>query len=159
MGKAQSAVPTMSASIFDLDGGHAPLCPPYGIALAAPLFPKLRMPLRIDQPVDPQRRRHGEPHRHLLARGRSELVLGRLALQVRTIGIRDDQAGILRKDLARQVLREGEEQPVAMRPVFVPFLIGAQILHRRFDLDDPDLAAFVQRDEIGASPPRAAAIR
>jgi hypothetical protein len=95
------------------------------------------VPLRIDQPVDPQSRRHRKTHRHLLARGGRDLVLGRLAMQMRAIGVGDDEAGVLRKDLARQVLREGEEQPVAMGAVFVPFLICAQIL-------DDDLISTIQ---------------
>ena len=77
-------------------------------------------------------------------------MLRRLAMQMRAIGVRDDQAGILRKDLARQILREGEEQPVAMCPLLLPFLVGAQILDRGFDLHDPDLATLVQRHQIGA---------
>ena len=77
-------------------------------------------------------------------------MLRRFAMHVRAIGIGDNQAGLFRKDFARQILREREEQPVAMRAVFMPFLIGAQILDRRFDLDNPDLATVVQRDQIGA---------
>ena len=62
--------------------------------------------------------------------GRRQAMLGRLAMQMRAIGVGDDQAGIVRENLARQILREGEEQPVAMHPVVLPFLVGAQILHR-----------------------------
>ena len=78
-------------------------------------------------------------------------MLRRLAMQMRTIGVGDDQPGLLWKDLAGQVLRECKEQPVAMSAVILPFVIGAQILHRRLDLDDPDLAALVERHEIGAA--------
>ena len=88
------------------------------------------MPLRIDQAVDPLRGGHRKTHRHRFARCRRQAMLGRLAMQVRAVGVGDDQAGILRKNLARQILREGEEQPVAMHPVVLPFLVGAQILHR-----------------------------
>ena len=91
---------------------------------------KLPIPLRIDQAVDPLRRGHRETNRHRFARCRRQAVLGRFAMQMGTIGVSDDQAGVLRKNLARQILREGEEQPVAMHPVVLPFLVGAQIFHR-----------------------------
>ena len=77
-------------------------------------------------------------------------MLRRLAMQVCAVGIGDDQAGVFRKNLAGQILREGKEQPVAMHPVVLPFLVGAQIFHRRLDLDDPDVAALVQGDQVGA---------
>ena len=73
-------------------------------------------------------------------------------MHVGAIGIGDNQAGFLGKDVARQILREGEEQPVAMGAIVLPFVIGAQIVERRLDLHDPDLAALVQRDQIGAAP-------
>ena len=57
-------------------------------------------------------------------------MLRRLAMQMRAIGVGDDQAGIRRENLARQILREGKEQPVAMHPVILPLLVGAQILDR-----------------------------
>ncbi len=79
-------------------------------------------------------------------------MLRRLAMHMRTVGVRNDQAGLGGENLARQIGREGEEQPVAMGAVLLPLLVGAQILDRRFDLDDPDLAALVQRHQIGAPP-------
>ena len=115
---------------------------------------KLRMPLRIDQAVDPLRGGHRKAQRHRLAGRRRQAMLRRLAMQMRAIGVGDDQAGVGGKDLARQILREGEEQPVAMGAVFLPFLVGTQILDRGLDLDDPDLAALVQRHQIGAAPRR-----
>jgi hypothetical protein len=51
-------------------------------------------------------------------------------MHVRAVGVGDDQAGFGRENLATQVLGEGEEQPVAMRPVVRPFLVGAQIRPR-----------------------------
>src|SRR3954447_15455506 len=77
-------------------------------------------------------------------------MLRRVAMHVRAIGVSDDQSGLLRENFARQILGEGEKQPVAMRAVILPFLVGAQILERGFDLDDPDIAALVQRHQIGA---------
>ena len=47
-------------------------------------------------------------------------------MHVRAIGVRDDQAGVFAENLARQILGEGEEQPIAMGAVLVPFLIGTQ---------------------------------
>src|ERR1700694_867600 len=84
---------------------------------------KLPMPLRIDQPVDPLRRGHGEPYRHQLAGRGRQPMLRRLAMQMRAIGIGDDQPGLFGENLARQILREAEEQPVAMRAVVLPFLV------------------------------------
>src|SRR5882672_7788459 len=111
---------------------------------------KFRVSLRIDQPADALCRGKREPHRHQLARRRRQAMLRRFAKKMRAIGVGDDQASILWKKIAAQILREGEEQPVAMGAVVLPFVIGAEILHRRFDLDDPDLAALVQRHQIGA---------
>ncbi len=81
-------------------------------------------------------------------------MLGRFAVQMGAIGVGDDQPGIEREDFVGQFPGESEKQPVAMRSVFRPFLVGAQILDRRFDLDDPDIAALVQRHQIGAPPGR-----
>src|ERR1035437_8089663 len=91
---------------------------------------KLAVALRIDQTVDPLRRGKREPHHHQLAGRRRQPMLRRLAMHMRAIGVGDDQAVLFGENLARQVLGEGEEQPVAMRPVIPPFLVGAQILDR-----------------------------
>ena len=48
-------------------------------------------------------------------------------------------------------MRGGEEQPVAMQPVVLPFLIGAEIGDRGFDLDDPDFAGGIEGHQIGAA--------
>ncbi len=77
-------------------------------------------------------------------------MLGRIAMQMRAVGVGNDQSGVGRKQLAGQILREGEEQPVAMRPVVLPFLIDAQILDRRLDFNNPDVAARIHRHQIGA---------
>jgi hypothetical protein len=55
-------------------------------------------------------------------------MLRGFAVQMGAIGVGDDQAGLGRENLARQILGEGKEQPVAMRAVLMPFLVGAQIL-------------------------------
>ena len=91
---------------------------------------ELAVSLRIDQTIDPLRRGDGETHRHQFPRRCGKAVFRRRAMHVRAVGIGDDQAGVGGKYLATQILGEGEEQPVAMGPVFRPFLIGAQILHR-----------------------------
>ena len=62
-----------------------------------------------------------------------------------------DQSGVGRENLARHILRGGEEQPVAMGAVVLPFLVGAEIGDRGFDLDDPDRAAGIERHQIGAA--------
>ena len=88
------------------------------------------MPLRVDQPVDALRGGHREPHRHQLARRRGQAMLRRLAMQMRAIGVGNDQAGACGENLAGQILREGKEQPVAMRAIILPFLVGAPIWWR-----------------------------
>jgi hypothetical protein len=45
----------------------------------------------------------------------------------------------------------GEEQPIAMPPVIHPFLIGPEIGHRGFYLDNDDFTVAAKRDEVGAS--------
>jgi len=67
---------------------------------------KLAVPLRIDQPVDPLGGGHRKAHRHRFARCRRQAMLGGFAMQVGAVGVGDDQAGILRKYLARKILRE-----------------------------------------------------
>ncbi len=67
-------------------------------------------------------------------------MLRRLAMEMCAIGVRYDQAGVGWEDLARHLNRRGEEQPVAVQPVVLPFLVGAKVGDRRFDLDDPEFA-------------------
>jgi CheY-like chemotaxis protein len=92
--------------------------------------------------------RHAPP-----GRGR-EPVLGRLAHDRGGERVGQDQAGVLGKDRERHGKRRREEQPIAMHPVIQPFAIGAEILDRGFDLDDPDVARAVECDEVGAPPGR-----
>jgi hypothetical protein len=42
-----------------------------------------------------------------------------------------------------------EEQAIAVHAIVRPFLVGAEILDRRLDLDDPDLAVPAERDQVG----------
>jgi hypothetical protein len=65
----------------------------------------------------------------------------------RSVG--DDEAGVLGENLARHVERGGEEQPVAMQPIIDPFPIGAEIRHRRLDLDNPDFSVGAECDQVG----------
>ena len=44
----------------------------------------------------------------------------------------------------------GEEQPIAMAAIVDPFLVGAEIGHRGFYLDNDDFAVAPERDQIGA---------
>ena len=57
----------------------------------------------------------------------------------------------LRENFARHLHAGGEEQPVAMGAVVLPFLVGAKIGDRGFDLDDPDFAARIERHQIGST--------
>ena len=91
---------------------------------------ELGVTLRVEQTIEPLRGGDREAHRHQFPRRCGKAVFWRRAMHMRPVGIGDDQAGVGGKYLAAQILGEGEEQPVAMSPVFRPFLVGAQILHR-----------------------------
>src|SRR4051794_3725913 len=91
---------------------------------------KLRVSLGIHEAVDALCGGEGEFDRHQLAGRRRQAVLRRVAMQMRAIGVGDDQASLSWENLAWKVLREGKEQPVAMRAVVLPFLVGAQVLQR-----------------------------
>ena len=69
--------------------------------------------LWIGQRLQPARRGAGEQDRHGFAGRGMQAMLGRLAHDMRPEGVRDDQAGIGRKNLARHLHRGREEQPVA----------------------------------------------
>ena len=55
-----------------------------------------------------------------------------------------------REDVLRHVRGGGEIEPIAMQPVIRPLLVDAEILDRRLDLDDPDLAVVAKRHQVGA---------
>jgi hypothetical protein len=97
-----------------------------------------------------QRRRVREAQHDGLAPRRHQPVLGRLAHDRSAEGIGHDQPGVAGKYLARHIDDGGEEQPVAMQFVVHPLLVGAEIGHRRLDLDNQDFAVAAERDEIGA---------
>src|SRR5262245_25330922 len=80
-----------------------------------------------------------------------QAMLGRLAQKLAAISVSDDQTRVFRKDICRYVRRGGEIEPVAMQPVVGPFLVDAEILDRRLDLDDPELAVVAQRHQVGAA--------
>ena len=48
----------------------------------------------------------------------------------------------------------GEEQPVAGDAVVRPFVVGAEILDRRLDLDDPDRPVGPEPHHVGPPPGR-----
>jgi hypothetical protein len=79
-----------------------------------------------------------------------EPVFRRLAHHRRAEGVRDHEAGVRRKNLARHVERGREKQPVAMQPIIEPLLVGTKVGNRRLDLDDPQFAVGAKRYEIGA---------
>ena len=77
-----------------------------------------------------------------------EPVLGGFAHQFGAVGIGEDEAGIGREDVERHGGVGGEEQPVAGDAIVGPFLVDAEILDRRLDLDDPDFAAAPKPDHV-----------
>src|SRR6478609_1035347 len=74
-------------------------------------------------------------------------MLRGFAMQVGAIGVGHDQAGLGRENLARQILREGKEQPVAMRAIasavsdWRPFGAGTRWTWRACD----SMAASIER--------------
>ncbi len=77
-----------------------------------------------------------ETQQHLTSRRAGELVLGRFAQDGRAIGVRENKTGVLRHDFGRHAFRDSEIKPVAMRPVFAPFAVNAEIGDGRFDFHD-----------------------
>ena len=57
-----------------------------------------------------------------------------------------------RRQVAREILGDGEVEPVAVRQIFGPFVVGAEIGNRGLDLGDHDLAPAVEADEVDAAP-------
>jgi len=90
-----------------------------------------------------------EAHQHGFSGRCRHFVFGRIAEHRRAIGIGQNEPRILGHDLGGHMIRNGKKQPVAMNPVFGPFLIDAKILDARFDFDNPDGAVIGKGDEIG----------
>src|SRR5690606_29735577 len=67
---------------------------------------------------------------------------------LRTVAIGQDEPAFFWKDFSRHLGMRRKEEPIRMQPVFGPFAVHPKILHRRFNLDDPDVAATGQRNEI-----------
>src|SRR5215813_14917578 len=79
-----------------------------------------------------------------------ESVLWRLACDGCAVGIRNDQAGVEWKDIARHLERGREKQPITMQPIIHPLLVSAKVGDRRLDLHDPHVAVSSERHQIGA---------
>src|ERR1041385_2647067 len=109
-------------------------------------------PLRIGERLQPQRRTARERKHHALAGRGVQAVLRRLADEMRAERIRHNKPRVVRENLARHLHRGRKEQPVAMEAIVHPFLVGAKVLDRGLDLDDPDVAGAIQRHQIGAPP-------
>ena len=92
---------------------------------------------------EPRKPQHERP-----PTGAGEPMLRRLANNFAAVAIRQQQPRIVRQHLDREIRRDREQQSVAPLPVFRPFAIGAKILERRLDLDDPDLALVVDRHQV-----------
>ncbi len=75
----------------------------------------------------------------------------RFAQNLRPVGIGDDQPRLLGKYLRRHVRAGGEIEAVGMDEIVLPFRVGAEILHRGFDLDDGDHAVAAERHQVGAA--------
>src|SRR5438046_678157 len=90
-----------------------------------------------NSPAKVRRRGAREGEHQALARRGMQPMLRRLTDDRGPEGIGDDEASVFRENLARHVERGREKQPVAVRPIVQPFLVGAEVGDRGFDLDDP----------------------
>src|SRR5690606_11448972 len=82
--------------------------------------------------------RPGEAHGHGPARCRGHAMFRCLPENLRTVAIGQDEPAFFRKDFSRHLRVRRKEEPIRMQPVFGPFAVHTKILHRRFNLDDPD---------------------
>lgn len=67
-----------------------------------------------------------------------------------SVAIRDDEPGFARQNVERKFRQHGEKQPVREVAVLGPFVVRAEILEARFDLDDPDRAIGRKRYNVRA---------
>src|SRR5215467_1760166 len=105
--------------------------------------------LRVTERLQASRRGAGESQCDALASRRVQPVLGRLTHQFGSVAIGENESGTGGKDIEQHMLGGCEEQAIAMHPVVAPFLIGAKILDRGFDLHDPDFAVAAERHNVG----------
>ena len=113
------------------------------LAIRAPRLTSLCIrirPVRIGKRLQPHRRGAGEQQHHRFACGGGQLVLGRLAFEFGAKCIGHDESRIGREDLARHFDGCREKQPIAVGTVVLPFLVGAKIGNRGFNLNDPEFA-------------------
>ena len=94
--------------------------------------------------------RQGKTQHHSLAPRGIEPCHGRVAQDHGAEAIRHHQPAFLRDQVGRKIGTDGEEEGIAERLIFRPFLIGAKIRDRAFDLNDDDIAGVVDRHHIGA---------
>src|ERR1700720_49244 len=66
----------------------------------------------VGQPVQPIRRRDGEPQHYRAARRWGDRPRFRLAHDLGAIAVGDDQAGLIGHDLARHCVGNGEIEPI-----------------------------------------------
>jgi hypothetical protein len=62
-----------------------------------------------------------------------------------------DQATFFGDEHGRKPARHGEIKPVGELPVTAPFMVGAEVGDRGFDLDNDQIACPAEREDIGAA--------
>lgn len=87
-------------------------------------------PVWVGQYLQPSCGRACKQQQHGLAGRGMHPMFGRLTHKIRAEFVGNDQAGILRKNLMRHVSGGRKQQPVAMHPIVLPFLIRAEIGNR-----------------------------
>ena len=104
----------------------------------------------IELKLQPERRGAGESQHHRLAPCRAEPLFLRLAHEMRAVAVGEHQSGLAGNDLAGEVRRHGEIEPVAMGQVLGPFAVGLKVEQARLDLDDLDVARPATGHHVGA---------
>jgi hypothetical protein len=92
----------------------------------------------------------GEANQHVLAGCARKTMFRRFPDKFRTELISEDETRIIGKYVQRNTCMRRKEQAVARQPVIRPLPIHAKILDRGFYLDNPDLTASTDTDDIGS---------
>ena len=101
--------------------------------------------------MQPVRRKASIPEQHRFAGRWRKPVLWRLAENLCSEGVGEDQAGFDGNDLARGRRIDREIEPVAMGAIVAPFPVGAKIGQRGFHLDDHERSIRAKTDQIGTA--------
>lgn len=104
----------------------------------------------IEVKLQAKRGRARETQHHRLPPCGRKALFDRIAHELRTVTIGEQEPGAGGNDLAREIGRDSEIEAVAEGKIVFPLAVGAKVEEARFDLDDDDIARSRQRHHIGA---------